>query len=89
MIECEELEFWWGLGKAQYLTIPRSIIQEMPKEWQKKFAELLFELDDAMNWRPDGRYFVKLMNDDGTEELGKDPLAEYRHGNPKAEGCKR
>lgn len=50
----------------------------MPLEWQYKFTELLNELDDTIDWRPDsGRYWVRLK--DGKGRYVHDPLMEYRH----------
>lgn len=72
------LESWWELSYARYLTIPRSIIQSMPIEWQDKFAALLGELDDTFDWRPsEGRYWVQLKDRSG--HFVADPLCEYRH----------
>ena len=68
---------WFGLSYAQYLTVPRSVIQEMPIEWQERFAACLDELDDAFDWYPkDGRYWVRLK--DGGGRYARDPLMEYR-----------
>jgi len=74
----EDLHLWWELSYAQYLTIPRSVMQAMPDDWQKKMAKLLNELDETLEWRPkDGRYWVKLKDERG--RYMKDPLENYRH----------
>lgn len=74
----EPVNDWFELSYAQYLTIPRSALQSMPVEWQRRFVECLEQLDEAIDWRPsEGRYWVKLKNN-----LGKyvtDPLMDYRH----------
>lgn len=36
---------WFELSYAQYLTIPRSVLEAMPEDWQFKFVELLEQLD--------------------------------------------
>lgn len=36
---------WFSLSRASWLTIPRSMMHEMPDEWQNKMAELLEEWD--------------------------------------------
>ncbi len=60
------LHTWFGLGYAQYLTIPRSVLQSMPTEWQQRMVQCLEELDEAIDWRPaEGRYVVQLRNDAG------------------------
>jgi hypothetical protein len=69
---------WFELSYAQYLTVPRSVMEAMPIEWQERMVKCLEELDDTFAWRPSsGRYWVKLKNDKGYYE--KDPLMEYRH----------
>lgn len=96
--ESELMEGFWGMGKAEYLTIPRSIIQLMPVEWQNKLGRLMGDMDDLVDWHPEGenRYWVQLgylefeHTDDFIDEEGSiievsDPLQEYRHGNGYAE----
>ena len=69
---------WFELSYATYLTIPRSILQSMPIEWQQRFAACLGELDDALPWRPrEGRYWVHLKDDRG--RFVTDPFNAYRH----------
>jgi len=36
MNDFEPLHNWFELTYAQYLTIPRSILQSMPVEWQRR-----------------------------------------------------
>ena len=38
---------WFELSYANYLTIPRSLMQSMPVEWQQRMVACLEELDDA------------------------------------------
>lgn len=74
----EPVSLWFELSRAQYLTVPRSVMQAMPLEWQRKMAVLLSELDDTIDWRPkEGRYWVRLKDDKG--RYVNDPLMEYRH----------
>lgn len=73
-----KLECWWSLSYSQYLTVPRSVMQAMPEEWQNKMADLLKELDETLVWRPQqGCYWVKLKDSKG--KYASDPLADYRH----------
>lgn len=68
---------WFELSYAQYLTVPRSVLEAMPLKWKKKFAKLLYELDGTIDWRPtSGRYWVQLK--DGEGRYKKDPFMEYR-----------
>lgn len=84
---------WFELTYAQYLTIPRSVLQSMPDEWQERFVRCLEELDEAIDWRPKrGQYRVMLSEvvedwDEGegmyVERWGKeldDPLMDYQRG---------
>jgi hypothetical protein len=74
----DALHAWFELSYAHYLTIPRSILQSMPIEWQERFAACLRELDAALPWRPtEGRYWVKLKDDRGRYVC--DPFDDYRH----------
>lgn len=67
---------WFELSYAQYLTIPRSVLQSMPESWQADFVALLEELDETIDWRPQaGRYWVQLR--DGRGRYVDDPLKEY------------
>lgn len=34
---------WFGLSYASWLTLPRSMMHEMPDDWQRRMAELLNE----------------------------------------------
>ena len=78
MIDAEEpVNDWFELSYAQYLTIPRSALQSMPVEWQKRFVQCLEQLDEAIDWRPsEGRYWVKLKDAHG--KYVADPHQDYR-----------
>lgn len=78
-IDCDSpIHDWFELSYAQYLTIPRSVLQSMPIKWQKKFVKCLEELDDSIEWRPEeGRYWVQLKDAKGRYK--QDPFMEYRH----------
>lgn len=70
---------WFELSYAQYLTIPRSILQSMGREWQRRFVQCLEELDEAIDWRPsEGRYWVRLK--DGQGRFVHDPFMDYQRG---------
>lgn len=82
----DALHLWWELSYAQYLTIPRSVMQSMPDEWQAKMAALLNELDETIEWRPSEGlcYMVELrgnVDQEGFQEYTvRDPLADYQRG---------
>jgi hypothetical protein len=70
---------WFELSYSQYLTIPRSVLQSMPEEWQERFVECLNQLDESIEWRPEnGRYWVRLKDEKG--RYVHDPLMDYQRG---------
>ena len=74
----EDVSHWFELSYAQYLTIPRSVLEAMPEEWQKRFALCLAELDETIDWRPkEGRYWCRLR--DGKGRFIKDEFENYRY----------
>jgi hypothetical protein len=72
-----ELERWWGLSYAAWLTLPRAFIQAMPPEWQDQLAALL-EQYDATFERTDFDTRVQVVRDG---QLAAMPawIANYRH----------
>jgi len=74
-----DIHEWFELTYAQYLTIPRSVLNSMPDKWQVKFTALLDELDETIDWRPkEGRYWVTLKDSKG--RYVADPLQDYERG---------
>ena len=74
------LHAWFELSYAQFLTVPRLVLESMPFRWQEKMVALLTEMDDAFDWRPkSGRYWVRLKDEHG--RFADAPLNDYRHGN--------
>lgn len=70
---------WFELSYAQFLTVPRLVMESMPLAWQEQMAALLQELDDTFDWRPaEGRYWVKLR--DARGRFTDAPLDDYRRG---------
>jgi hypothetical protein len=75
--ECP-VHIWFGLSYANYLTVPRSILEAMPHSWKEKFVTLLKELDDTLDWAPTkGTYYVQLRDEKGRYLY--DPFLQYRH----------
>lgn len=78
----DEIHEWFELTYAQYLTIPRSVLQSMPGKWQRGFVRLLRVLDESIDWRPrSGRYWVTLKDSKG--HYVQDPLMDYDRGRRK------
>lgn len=42
-IEPIDIHDWFGLTYANYLVMPRTLLQSMPKEWQLRFVRMLME----------------------------------------------
>jgi len=73
------ISLWFELSYAQYLTVPRLVMESMPVEWQQKMAVLLQEMDETFDWRPKrGQYWVRLRDENG--RFSHAPLADYRRG---------
>lgn len=80
----DDVHHWFDLSCAQYLTVPRSVLQSMPSEWQSEFVALLEELDSTIDWRPnEGRYWVQLKDSKG--RYVADPLMDYARGRRRIE----
>jgi len=79
-----DINLWFELSYAHYLTVPRLVLESMPLEWQQKMAELLFEMDETFDWRPkEGRYWVRLKDSNGRFTAA--PLSDYRRGQAEIE----
>lgn len=79
---------FFSLSYSNYLVIPRSILQEMPVEWQERFVSCLEEARATFQGDElDVTYCVHIdyPDDDregcGHDEVEPDPLANYRHPN--------
>lgn len=81
--DSEPIHLFFSLSYAQYLTIPRTVLQSMPREWQERFVKCLVELDHAIDWRPeDFTYWVKLKRESDGRLISAehDPLCDYERG---------
>jgi hypothetical protein len=75
----EPVHSYFELSYANYLVIPRTALQSMPIEWQKRFIKCMEELDDVIDWRQD--YEVIMRNEDGKIiSITNDPLNDYERG---------
>jgi hypothetical protein len=87
---------WFELTYAQFLVLPRVIMEAMPPEWQHKMTALLDELDEQFDYLPanENQYWVRVgksiewpyEDDDGNpiEPVLQEPdadLCNYRHPN--------
>lgn len=74
----DRLWTWFGLSYASWLTLPRSMMHEMPDEWQRKMADLLYEFDETYTNQPDFGTRV-LFTKGGKLDAGPKWLLNYRH----------
>lgn len=69
---------WFGLTYGNYLVVPRTLLEQMPMDWQNEMVSLLDKADAFFSDVPDYEYKVTAI-DPKTKRYTKDPLAEYRH----------
>ena len=69
---------WFGLSRASFLTLPRTLMHEMPDEWQSKMAALLDEYDATFDLSnlPDCK--VMAVRDDGKFSSWPEWILQYR-----------
>ena len=79
----DKLWNWFGLSKATFCVLPRSVMHEMPDEQQCKMAKLLDEWDDAWEFSNTGISLnnIQLRDDKGRMMHAPDWLLNYRHPN--------
>lgn len=70
---------WFGLTYANYLVMPRSLLQSMPHEWQAQLVALLWQWESMLHHagHPLPDYAVNTRGDGGRFAL--DYYANYRH----------
>jgi hypothetical protein len=78
----EPVHSWFELSYSNYLCLPRSVLQSMPEEWQRRFVACLEEMD-AMTTSAGledlpASYKVIAQDEDG--KFARDPYAEYERG---------
>lgn len=81
-LEHDAIHGWFNLTYANYMTLPRSVLQSMPDEWQSSFVGLLRELEEqygGLDW-PD--YTVSCRS--GGRFI-KDPIPHYNRGRTRVE----
>lgn len=72
------ISFWFGLTYSHYLVLHRSLMQEMPHEWQDRMVALLKELEEAWDVERIPSKFTVQMRDEAGRFV-RDRFAEYRH----------
>lgn len=76
----EAIHEYFGLTYANYLVLPRTVLQSMPDEWQEKFVQMLREISYTLgdDWEPEGGYRVLALNKN--KQFIKDPYSNYERG---------
>lgn len=74
-----DIHTFFGLTYANYLVLPRTLLQSMPEEWQHRFVDCLRELENAF-WQTAqaDRYMVTARDSNG--RFIKDPIPHYNRG---------
>lgn len=75
-----DLAAYFGISYASWLTLPRVLMESMPKSWQESMATLLNEYDDAYPNQPELGTTVRVTKGG---KIIKTPewLINYRHPN--------
>lgn len=81
----KDLQLWFGLSRASFAVMPRVFMEAMPKEWQEKMSELLFEYDDRINRNVCGIHSCFVTVKDSENRFMKMPedILNYRHPRPE------
>ncbi len=69
---------WFSCSRASWLTLPRSVMHEMPDEWQGKMADLLEEWDSKVS-SPDLPNPYVQARENGKICKWPEWLLNYRH----------
>ena len=78
--EKEYIHGYFGLSYANYLVLPRSVLQSMPDKWQKQFVKLLNQIPELFGsgFEPGGGYDVRAKDSNG--RFFADPYSNYERG---------
>ena len=73
---------YFELTYANFLVLPRTVMMDMPTDWQNKFVSLLEELDEETSWRDalDGYSVgVDFYTVNGRKCSIPESIGNYRH----------
>ena len=73
-----DIHSFFSLSYASYLTIPRSVLQSMPDDWQDKFVRLLEQIDTTLEVDDMPDYRVQAIDDNN--KFIQDPYRNYERG---------
>lgn len=73
------IHLWFGLTYANYLVLPRTLLQSMPLAWQERFVGCLGELEAAFGHVDQAnQYMVRAKDTNG--RFIADPVPHYNRG---------
>lgn len=77
--EHEPVHRYFELSYCSYKVLPRSVLQSMPVEWQRKFVQLLEQIPETLDVddMPES-YRVTAIGDRG--RFKHDPYSDYERG---------
>jgi len=78
--DLDPIHEYFGLTYANYLTLPRSVLQSMPLKWQQQFVLLLEQIPKVIveDFEPKGGYVVQVRGEQG--RFRKDGYSNYERG---------
>jgi hypothetical protein len=74
----EPINDFFGLTYASYLVIPRTALQSMHVQWQRKFVGMIHQIEELLADYEPSAYWVRRT--DGHGKFLYDPLADYERG---------
>lgn len=82
--DTEAIHTWFSLIYANYLVMPRSVLQSMPDKWQEEFVNLLEKCHEEFGYLNWPSYRVNAV-DNETGRFIRDPIPHYNRGRTKLE----
>ncbi len=83
--ESEPIHEFFGLSYSNYLVLPRSVLQSMPKDWQEKLVCLVRRISEVIDeeFELEGGYDVRARDSDS--HFITDPYSNYERGRRRLE----
>lgn len=79
-----DIHTWFSLTYANYLVLPRAVLQSMPDEWQHRFVECLQEMERAF-YHLDWPTYMVTARDSSNGRFKRDPIPHYWRGRTRIE----
>lgn len=75
--ETDAIHLHFGLSYANYLVLPRTLLQSMPDEWQTQFVALLNQMADAFRHVPQAEHYrVEAATEHIVNEMSEEQLKQ-------------